>query len=78
MAKKPNTTDRDRERGEGDPTLLKATFVAADGTVIDPTDFLDGPPTSDDGETVGVATGELYDGAVAKAFPQEIPNGNGT
>lgn len=76
MAKKTNTTDRE-ERGAADDTLLKATITTADGTVIDVSDFLDGPETGPDGEEVGVATGELYDGTAAQAFPPGDSNGSG-
>lgn len=70
-------TDR-TERGEGDASLMKATATRADGTVVSMADVLAGSePTAKDGETVGIATGELYDAAVAKASPPGDSNGNG-
>lgn len=83
MAKQSNT-DRERERGDGDEALSTVTITAADGTVIHagaysgyqpPAETEGQDATAEDGETVGIATGELYDDAVTS--PPGDSNGNG-
>ncbi len=83
MAKQSNTQIRDR--GDGDEALSTVTITAADGTIIHAGAFsgyqppveTDGTePTAEEGETVGIATGELYDAALTSSPPGDS-NGNG-